>query len=354
MNSPQEFCALTQFVETADAASALVTIVRTRGSTFRRVGARMLVTADGRVLHGLSGGCPQADLETQAREVIATQASRLVHYNRENAGDLLYEQGCGGEIEVLIQPAPASRSLLAFQQASVAVKQRIAGFFATGFERDQDSVLGVQNFCFTGGETSGDVPDQVELDQLISTFSAEGKNTHWVVDSGRKTWLIERISPCHQLLIVGDNSGARALAQLAVTLGWDVVVSNPRTDSQASSSGTMAFVTCRPTDIGEHIRFDAQTSAVVMTHSLESDIEWVSALAPHKLAYLGALGSRKRAALLHAATGLSYPALRAPAGLDIGSETPTAIALSIAADIHAVQHRRKGGSLALSSLSIHP
>jgi xanthine dehydrogenase accessory factor len=78
--------------------AALATIVRTRGSTFRRTGARMLVRADGTVVRGLSGGCPEQDIIGHARRVIASGQSRIVRYHRDSGFDVMMEMGCGGEL----------------------------------------------------------------------------------------------------------------------------------------------------------------------------------------------------------------------------------------------------------------
>jgi len=83
---------------------ALAALTRTRGSTFRRPGTRMLVFGDGQVVRELSGGCPQRDIVARAKEVIASATPRLVRYNAQSGLDVLMEKGCGGELEVLIEP----------------------------------------------------------------------------------------------------------------------------------------------------------------------------------------------------------------------------------------------------------
>jgi len=89
---------------------ALVTIVRTRGSTPQRVGAKMLVHADGRTVGTIGGGCYEHDAAGRAREAIGTRAATLTRY--ELADDLAQETGliCGGQMEVFIEPLqPAPR-----------------------------------------------------------------------------------------------------------------------------------------------------------------------------------------------------------------------------------------------------
>jgi xanthine dehydrogenase accessory factor len=83
---------------------ALVTIVSTRGSTPQRVGAKMLVHADGRMLGTIGGGCYESDAFGKAREALQTRKARVVKY--ELTDDFAEETGliCGGQMEVFIEP----------------------------------------------------------------------------------------------------------------------------------------------------------------------------------------------------------------------------------------------------------
>jgi xanthine dehydrogenase accessory factor len=83
---------------------ALVTIVSAHGSTPQRVGARMLVHADGRTVGTIGGGCYEHDAFWKARETLVSRTAQLVHY--ELSDDLAEESGliCGGRMDVFIEP----------------------------------------------------------------------------------------------------------------------------------------------------------------------------------------------------------------------------------------------------------
>ncbi len=94
-------------------AAALVTIVATSGSTPQRVGAKMLVFADGRTEGTIGGGCYESDAMGKAREAIRAHAPRLVKYSLND--DLAAESGliCGGQMDVYIEPVePAAHLFL--------------------------------------------------------------------------------------------------------------------------------------------------------------------------------------------------------------------------------------------------
>jgi len=97
------FAAVADALERGEAA-ALVTIVAARGSTPQRVGAKMLVFADGRSVGTIGGGCYESDAFGKAREAIASRKPQIVHY--ELSDDFAQETGliCGGQMDVYIEP----------------------------------------------------------------------------------------------------------------------------------------------------------------------------------------------------------------------------------------------------------
>jgi xanthine dehydrogenase accessory factor len=85
-------------------AAALVTVVRANGSTPQRVGAKMLVFADGRTVGTIGGGCYENDAFWKAREAIQTGRPVLLHYELND--DFAQENGliCGGQMDVHVDP----------------------------------------------------------------------------------------------------------------------------------------------------------------------------------------------------------------------------------------------------------
>jgi len=90
---------------------ALVTIVEARGSTPQRVGARMVVHADGRIVGTIGGGCYESDAFGKAREAIRTRTAQLVRYDLTD--DFAADTGliCGGQMQVFIEPIDPAPSL---------------------------------------------------------------------------------------------------------------------------------------------------------------------------------------------------------------------------------------------------
>ena len=108
--SQEVFTALTEALERGDEA-ALVTIVSAQGSTPQRVGAKMLVFADGRTVGTIGGGCYENDAFWKAKEALQSRKPLLVKYDLTD--DFAQESGliCGGNMQVYIEPLESTPHL---------------------------------------------------------------------------------------------------------------------------------------------------------------------------------------------------------------------------------------------------
>src|ERR1041384_2837791 len=104
------FAAVTDALERGEAA-ALVTIVSTTGSTPQRVGAKMLVFGDGRIVGTIGGGCYEKAAFWKAKAGSGSRKPQLVHYELDD--DFAQETGliCGGQMDVYIEPIEPSPGL---------------------------------------------------------------------------------------------------------------------------------------------------------------------------------------------------------------------------------------------------
>ena len=159
----------------------------------------------------------------------------------------------------------------------------------------------------------------------------------------RRGILIDTVPLPIRLLLFGTGPEIEPITQLAGNLGW--------------------VVECfgHPSELAADFRPDAQTAALVMNHNFGRDLLALDRLLPLPLRYVGLLGPRKRYAELLARLSeyrpLDFEAgtrnLFAPAGLDIGSEAPEEIALSIVSEVAAVLSSRHGGFLRERKSDIH-
>jgi xanthine dehydrogenase accessory factor len=364
MNVAQEFEPLYRAAQALDLRSdvgeaALVTITRTRGSTFRRAGASMLVHRDGRLVCELSGGCPQRDIVLRAQRAMETDEPVVVAYGRDSNYDVMIETGCGGELEVLIEPWREPDDVRFLHAIEALRAQRVPGIMASLFATDGRAVARrpwrvVQSHS---GRWTNIIHSALEQQILAHLTQMATPPSHAVTtrlhDAGEHhDVLLECLQPPHALVVIGDSVGAGMLARLSHQLGWHTTLVGTHETASPEEDG-VHYVVATPLTLTAAVTLDSLTSVVVMTHRLERDITYVASLMATPVRYIGVMGSRQRAEQIQAA----FPGderLHAPAGLDVGSETPQEIALAIAAEILATRNGRSGGPLIHSQAPIHP
>jgi len=363
MNSAQELATLISALRTlahdAQPKAALATLVRTRGSTFRRAGTRMLVLANGNVVCELSGGCPQRDIVQRALEVMASGAPRLVSYNAESGLDVLMEMGCGGELEVLLEPLIAPKAMEFVDALARCLEQRTSARMATVFAIN-DTVVMPQRLLWCGDDVLYDGIGDAELmqsifDAIASNDAGRALALRLTCVQGNVDVLVEPVTPPHALIVIGSSAAARALLPVANALGWQTtLVDHDPARLRATDLPIGLHAVCAaPDKVRDALPLDVHSSVVVMTHNIERDMAYLAALRDAPIAYLGTLGSRDRVGRMRGDAQLKGIKLHAPAGLDIGSETPEEIALAVAAEIMAVINGRSGGPLRDNEGAIH-
>ena len=199
------------------------------------------------------------------------------------------------------------------------------------------------------------------LDEAHESTSAHAERV--ILDGQAVPCLLDPLTPPISLIAIGAGRGAEAFAQIAGTLGWRVTVIDHRTAVLESLAlpDSVSRVCARTSDGLAQITTDSRTAVALLTHQFALDREWLSALLPLPLLYVGVLGSRQRAsqlldAILESGVALTPQMQRrlyAPIGLDLGGETPESIALASIAEIEAVMHGRPGGALRDRQSPIH-
>ena len=168
------FAALSEALEQGEEV-ALVTIVSSTGSTPQRVGAKMLVYADGRTVGTIGGGCYENDAFWKARETI--KARRPLNVKYELTDDIAEETGliCGGQMEVFIEPVEPSPDVYIFGAGHVGYfLGRMA--YDTGFRvhviDDREKFASTERFGAGVDVIVDDIPTWLATHQLPATAYA--------------------------------------------------------------------------------------------------------------------------------------------------------------------------------------
>lgn len=287
---------------------ALVTVVRTFGSSPRPAGAVAVFGEHGRVAGSVSGGCVEDDLLFRFAEGFPVRPE-VVRYGvtRDQAARLGLP--CGGTLELVIEPLASARSLapvLEAVEARCSIARRLN--LATG-------------------------------KAAIVPPAGEGS----VVFDGRV--LTRVFGPRWRMLLIGAGQLSRYLTEFALALDYQVLVCDPRGEyAQEWKVARAALLPGMPDEVVEALVPDERTVILALTHDPKLDDMALMAALKSRAFYVGALGSRtnnarrrERLKMLDL-TGDEVARLRGPVGLPLGGRTPPEIAVAILAELTALRH----------------
>jgi xanthine/CO dehydrogenase XdhC/CoxF family maturation factor len=347
----------------------LITLVRAAGSSYRKPGARMLVV--GQEFAGtISGGCLEAEVVRKAEWTVRGGAA-VKQYSTalDDTSDIPYGLGCGGTVDLLFEPSgtPEFAAVLSAMQRSLdGLPSDIATILPEPGKPLQRVVEcgGELVFCSdtrrgthsdTRSDTRSDGPGD-RPSHMPSVLTLEAARA-----GGMENLFLERMAAPQRLVLFGAGDDAQPLVRMAHLLGWSVtVVDGRRQLARADRFPEALRVIALPAGDVAPIAITPEDAVVLMTHSFEQDLAWLSATLPLAPRYLGVLGARQRSGLLvreaSAITDISIPQccerIHAPVGLDLGGDGPEAIALAVMAEAQACCMGRPASSRRLSSTDV--
>ncbi len=350
---------------------ALATVVHVSGSTYRRPGAKMLFSEQGRLAGLINAACLESDLSERARKVIASGRPELINYDTTSPDDIVFGLGlgCNGTVEILMEPG---------QRPTLADKFGV--FDRCLAKSEQNAVATVISAGRAGGIQVGDfvafdqqrrpagtlAESQLTSDILAKCELGDGATyaeSTIPFEGGSVRIFIEVLSPPLPLVIFGAGPDSLPLVDAAKLLGWNVTVVDhrPAYASKQNVPNADSILLSEPEQFSDHIKLSERHIAVVMTHNFDKDRRLLRVLLQSPCRYVGLLGpTAKFQTLLENLKREGFKPdeeqlgkLHAPIGLDIGAETPEEIAVSIISEIKAVLAGRRGGFLRDRSGPIH-
>ena len=326
----------------AGRAVALGVLIHTAGSTYQRPGALLCIAADGQYAGLISGGCLEGDLAEHAREVIAGAPARRVTYDLRNPHDLLWGlgAGCEGEMHILlVRVGPQERWEPLTHLAAAYAAHRPTAIGLISESADPGMALGMLALVGTGTQHALPHDAHAAIERAIGLTQP----SEFVVPGRYRLFLLPLALP-PRLLLLGAGPDALPVARLAAELHWKVTVIDHRSAlaSPARFPEAERVLTLPAEHLLTGLEANGFQAAVVMTHQLQADCDYLRALARTSVPYIGLLGPAARAERLLEDLGEDartlHTRLHAPVGLDLGGRSAQAIALSIVAEILAFLH----------------
>ncbi|TAK26044.1 MAG: XdhC/CoxI family protein [Chloroflexota bacterium] len=355
---------------------AVATIARTRGSTPRETGAKMIIRSAGETLGTVGGGCGEAEVWRTALDVIADGKPRMVHVELTEEIAMASEGVCGGTLDVFVDAwGPDQRALLrggalgpgaAADLALIpAIEAGEPVVLATVIERTRASAvpIGAKILVRSNGTFAGTFGlatlDAAVATDAVTALSADAPTTRAYPlgdrpSAGTVDVLLEPHIPPSEIVIFGAGHIAQPLARLASMCDFRVTV----IDDRATFSNAERFPDADSIVVADvesavrALRVTPRTYVVLVTRAHAHDVFALRHLIHKDSAYIGMIGAQRRVWAVFKLLndeGVSADLLakvHAPIGVDIGAETPAEIAISIMAEI--VNTRRGGPAPVMS------
>lgn len=346
--------------------TALATVVKVEGSSYRQPGARMLVTELGELTGAISGGCLEGDALRKALLAIDQKQNKLIAYDTSNEDDLEFgvQLGCNGIVYILfeyIDDTEKNNPLALLQQLEDIKKP---GAIVTLFSLNRNNTHPGTILCYANGTINSANDVFLELisdaDEVVQSKISIIKK---IVLDNEYDALIEYIPPPVSIVIAGAGNDVKPVVELAAIVGWEVSVA----DGRATHATALRFPTAKkvfvakPQDLISCTTIDENTFFLLMTHNYKFDLELLKMLLYTPCIYIGMLGPKTKLNRMISDLNLEgititeeqLDRIYGPVGLDLGAETADEIALSIIAEIKAVMSGRKGTSLRYKQEKIH-
>jgi xanthine dehydrogenase accessory factor len=353
------------------------TVVATFRSAPRPAGASMLVGPAGEAVGSVSGGCVEGAVYELAQEVVESGTPVLQRYGVSDDDAFAVGLTCGGILDVYVEKVDKTTFP---ELASIAddIEQGRPVAVATVVEHPDPAWLGRRvvvrpegaEVPRSGSLGSARADDAVADDVLGLLASGHNATLTYGPDGERRgegmRVFVWAFAPPPRMLVFGAIDFAAAVARIGSFLGYRVTVCDARPVFATASRFPSAdeVVVDWPHRYlkaeAEAGRIDQRTVLCVLTHDPKFDVPLLQvALRLPEVGYVGAMGSRRthedRLDRLKEAglTDDELARLSSPIGLDLGARTPEETAVSIAAEIIALQWGGQGRRLGEETGRIH-
>ena len=356
----KELQQILHILRTTTEPAVLASLVQADGSSYRKVGARLLWSPGTRHTGSISGGCLEEDLIERAREVHRSGINQTVVYDTTRENDLVWGVGlgCHGVVHVVLERVTG----LAPHWATVAEEWRARRPVVLAISYGTDTATTPSTrFAFT---TRGEVVGQAGNVEMVAhaRSAMEAKQSAYRGQPDGTKVFFEYLPPPACLHVFGAGDDAIPLTRLAKELGWRVVVIDPRSAFVTPERFPLADeLYIQQPEAANNLPLDDWTLGVIMTHHYRFDLPLLRVTLPRGYSYLGLLGPKLRAERIlnelsqegMTITDEMRQRLRAPVGLDLGGGSPEEVALSIVAEIQSVRNARDGRPLRRRTRPIH-
>ena len=345
--------------------TALATVVKVEGSSYRQPGAKMLVTEDGMLTGAISGGCLEGDALRRALLAINQKHNKLITYDTsdESVQEFSVQLGCNGIVYILFEYIDDSDLNNPIKLLEKSAESRDACVIATRFSLNRNADQ-IGTFLLYRGIDDGVSENEdlkFSLEEVLQKRTSALND--FIFEDTKQSVLLQYIPSPVSLLVVGAGNDAKPVVAIADLLGWEVTVGEGRITHATTKRFPEAkkVIVAKAEELLNDFIVDDRTFVLLMTHNYHYDLQVLKLLLKTDCPYIGTLGPKTK--LIRMISDLNdegiivkdqdMKRIYGPIGLDIGAETSEEIALSAISEIKAVMEGRKGTSLRYKTDKIH-
>ena len=341
----------------------IATVVRTKGSTPQKPGAKLLVRNDGSGVGTLGGGCVEGDIWYAAKQLMKNRGSaETIGYELNE--EIAAQDGlvCGGTMFILVDPIyEKGQEALFLDEINSAYLggEPVALASLVKTTPDIDSKLGGKLLIRSDGSVVG----TLGADNLNSEAIKYGielmayGNSKYVRSETGAEYFVEGYTTPPQIILCGGGHVSRAIYTFAVNLGFNLTVIDDREEFANKTRFPLANVVVAESSAEgfRSIEINKNTFIVIATRGHRYDHVSLEAALNTSASYIGLLGSKRKTILIYEellSKGVSIDRIkdvRAPIGLDINARPPEEIAISIMAEILMIRNGGGGNEMKLDS-----
>ena len=341
----------------------IATVVRTKGSTHKKPGAKLLVRIDGSGVGTLGGGCVEGDIWYAAKQLMKNRGSaETIGYELNE--EIAAQDGlvCGGTMFFLVDPIyEKGQEALFLDEINSAYLggEPVALASLVKTTPDIDSKLGGKLLIRSDGSVEG----TLGADNLNSEAIKYGielmayGNSKYVRSETGAEYFVEGYTTPPRIILCGGGHVSRAIYTFAVNLGFNLTVIDDREEFANKTRFPLANVVVAESSAEgfRSIEINKNTFIVIATRGHRYDHVSLEAALNTSASYIGLLGSKRKTILIYEellSKGVSIDRIkdvRAPIGLDINARTPEEIAISIMAEILMIRNGGGGNEMKLDS-----
>jgi xanthine dehydrogenase accessory factor len=326
-----------------DEPFVMATIIQVVGSSYRKVGGKLLLDRSGKIYGTISGGCIEEDLLHQAKEVFHEKKPKLINYDLQSEDDLGWgvSAGCNGSVSILLEFIQWNDPI---SEENSSLWKKIIFKLNSGVpvtvSKTYDQSLNLSESIYIAGD--GDILYSSKLNQSrinqVKNFLSHQKRIVYQDESPFKKIIMEIYEPLDKLFIFGAGTDVEPVVKLLSKLDFEITIVDPREDRAKRDYFPTAdeIIIDFPHRYLEINPIPTNSYILIMSHHFPWDYQLVQKLSLVYLNYIGVLGPKQRTERLFLSDSLPN-IVHSPVGLPIHAEGPEEIAVSIAAELIKVR-----------------